>query len=84
MRRPCLKIVKDRAIFTIFVRRSLRLLTDVGYQIIDYFYTAVALDLPSTDFKNLVMRAPRRLIYSINMDMAVRLLGGYRLLVLTK
>ena len=63
---------------------ALQLLTDVGYQIIDYFYTAVALDLPSTDFKNLVMRAPRRLIYSINMDMAVRLLGGYRLLVLTK
>jgi SAM-dependent methyltransferase len=62
----------------------LQLLTDLGYQIIDYFYTAVALDLPSTDFKNLVMRIPRRLIYSINMDMAVRLLGGYRLLVLTK
>ena len=63
---------------------GLQLLIDLGYEIIDYFYTAVALDLPSTDFKNRVMRIPRRLLYSINMDMAVRLLGGYRLLILAK
>jgi SAM-dependent methyltransferase len=63
---------------------ALQLLSDVGYEIIDYFYTAVALDLPSNDLKNLVMRVPRRLLYWINMDMAVRLLGGYRLLILTK
>jgi SAM-dependent methyltransferase len=63
---------------------ALQLLRDLGYQIIDYFYTAVALDLPSTDFKNFVMRVPRRLLYSVSMDMAVRLLGGYRLLILTK
>jgi SAM-dependent methyltransferase len=63
---------------------ALQLLRDLGYQIIDYFYTAVALDLPSTNFKNLVMRLPRMVAYSVNMDMAVRLLGGYRLLILTK
>jgi len=63
---------------------GLQLLIDLGYEIIDYFYTAVALDLPSTDFKNRVLRVPRRLLYSINRDMAVRLLGGYRLLILTK
>jgi SAM-dependent methyltransferase len=63
---------------------ALQLLTDLGYNIIDWFYTAVALDLPSANFKNIVMRIPRRLLYSVNMDVAVRLLGGYRLLVLTK
>lgn len=63
---------------------ALQLLSDLGYNIIDWFYTAVALDLPSTNFKNVVMRIPRRLLYSINMDVAVRLLGGYRLLILTK
>jgi hypothetical protein len=63
---------------------ALQLLIDVGFQIVDYFYTGVALDLPSSNFKNLVMRIPRRLIYSANRDMAVRLLGGYRLLILTK
>jgi SAM-dependent methyltransferase len=63
---------------------ALQLLTDLGYTIIDWFYTAVALDLPSPNLKNIVMRVPRRLLYSINRDVAVRLLGGYRLLVLTK
>lgn len=63
---------------------ALQLLVDVGYQIIDYFYTAVALDLPSRDFRNLVMRIPRRLAYKVNKDMAVRLLGGYRLLILAE
>jgi SAM-dependent methyltransferase len=63
---------------------ALQLLIDVGFQIVDYFYTGVALDLPSSDLKNVVMRIPRRLIYSVNRDMAVRLLGGYRLLFLTK
>jgi SAM-dependent methyltransferase len=63
---------------------ALQLLIDLGYQIVDYFYTAVALDLPSVNPKNFVMRLPRKLLYSVNMDMAVRLLGGYRLLILTK
>jgi SAM-dependent methyltransferase len=63
---------------------GLQLLRDLGYDIIDWFYTAVALDLPSANLKNVVMRFPRRLFYSINRDVAVRLLGGYRLLVLTK
>jgi SAM-dependent methyltransferase len=63
---------------------ALQLLRDLGYDIIDWFYTAIALDLPSATLKNVVMRFPRRLLYSINMDVAVRLLGGYRLLALTK
>ena len=63
---------------------ALQLLIDLGYQIIDYFYTAVALDLLSINFKNLVMRVPRRLAALVNMDLAVRLLGGYRLLILTR
>jgi len=63
---------------------ALQLLSDLAYNIIDCFYTAVALDLPSANLKNVVMRIPRRLLYSINMDVAVRLLGGYRLLILTK
>jgi len=63
---------------------ALQLLRDLDYNIIDWFYTAVALDLPSADPKNIVMRIPRRLLSLINVDVAVRLLGGYRLLILTK
>jgi hypothetical protein len=44
---------------------SRHLVTFIGYQIIDHFYIAVALDLPSSDFRNLVMKVPRRLTYSI-------------------
>ena len=81
-------LIKDRQRFGhihYFTKETaLQLLSDLGYNIIDWFYTAVALDLPSTNFKNVVMRIPRRLLYSINMDVAVRLLGGYRLLILTK
>jgi hypothetical protein len=43
----------------------MQLLRDLDYNIIDWFYTAVALDLPSADPKNVVMRIPRRLLYSI-------------------
>ncbi len=81
-------LIKDRQRFGhihYFTKETaLQLLSDLGYNIIDWFYTAVALDLPSANLKNLVMRIPRRLLYSINMDMVVRLLGGYRLLILTK
>ena len=81
-------LIKDRQRFGhihYFTKETaLQLLSDLGYNIIDWFYTAVALDLPSANLKNLVMRIPRRLLYSINMDVAVRLLGGYRLLILTK
>jgi hypothetical protein len=73
-----------RKIFLQPPETALQLLTDLDYNIIDWFYTAVALDLPSANLKNVIMRIPRRLLYSINMDVAVRLLGGYRLLVLTK
>ncbi|MBV9999243.1 MAG: class I SAM-dependent methyltransferase [Verrucomicrobia bacterium] len=63
---------------------ALQLLQDLGYQIIDHFYTAVSLDIPSRELKNLVMRVPRRLLYSMNRDLAVRLLGGYRIMILAK
>jgi len=81
-------LIKDRQRFGhihYFTKETaLQLLSDLDYNIIDWFYTAVALDLPSTNFKNVVMRIPPRVLYSINMDAAVRLLGGYRLLILTK
>lgn len=63
---------------------ALQLLQDLGYQIIDHFYTAVSLDMPSRELKNLLLRVPRRLLYSINKDFAVRLLGGYRIMILAK
>lgn len=59
-------------------------LIDTGYEIIDYFYTGASIDLPAKSFKSLLARLPRKIIYNLSKDMAVRVLGGYSLMVLTK
>ncbi|HEX8045625.1 class I SAM-dependent methyltransferase [Rhizobium sp.] len=66
---------KDTAIAT---------LKDCGYSVIDYKYTASRLELPNQAFSSALMRLPRKLLFSINPDLAVRLLGGYSLLVLAE
>jgi 2-polyprenyl-3-methyl-5-hydroxy-6-metoxy-1,4-benzoquinol methylase len=63
---------------------ALATLKDTGYEICDYFYTAGSIDLPVKHFKTLLGNLPRKVLYSLNQDIAVRLLGGYSLLVLTR
>jgi SAM-dependent methyltransferase len=63
---------------------ALQTLRDTGYEVVDYFYSAVSLDLPSTQMKNLLLRVPRKLGFAIHRDLTVRILGGYRLLVLAQ
>jgi hypothetical protein len=63
---------------------GLATLQDTGYEIIDYFYTANSIELQAKSWMNLLARFPRKIMYYLNKDMAVRLLGGYSLLVLTK
>jgi SAM-dependent methyltransferase len=63
---------------------ALATLKDSGYEICDYFYTAGSIDLPKKSFKTLLANFPRKVLYGLNQDIAVRLLGGYSLLVLTK
>jgi hypothetical protein len=63
---------------------ALATLKDTGYEIIDYFYTAGALELSSKSLKSFLLRLPRWISYKINKDLAVRILGGYSLLVLTR
>jgi SAM-dependent methyltransferase len=63
---------------------ALQLLRDVGYEVRDHFYTAAALDFRSPSLRNRLPRAPRRLLGAVHEDFAVRLLGGYRLMVLAE
>jgi hypothetical protein len=63
---------------------ALATLQDTGYQIVDYFYTAGSLDLPSCSLKTTLARAPRKWLFSLYPDFAVRLLGGFSLLVLAE
>ncbi len=55
-----------------------------GFEIVDFFYTNGALDQPSNTFKSKLAKWPRKILYKINKDFAVKLLGGCSLLVLAK
>lgn len=63
---------------------ALAALKDCGYAIIDYRYTASRLELPNQALSSNLMRWPRRLLYALSPDLAVRIVGGYSLLVLAK
>lgn len=59
-------------------------LNEAGYTILDYSYTCGAIDLKRKGWKTAFMKLPRRLMFKINEDFAVRLLGGAALLLLTR
>lgn len=63
---------------------ALETLIDTGYSIMDYFYTRGSLELPNRGWKGNLLRIPRKLAFSLNEDLAVRLLGGCSLMVLAK
>jgi hypothetical protein len=63
---------------------ALETLTDAGYEIIDYFYTGGSLELPNRGWKSNMLRYPRKFAFLLHKDLAVRILGGYSLLILAK
>lgn len=67
-----------------FKDTALSTLKDCGYSVIDYKYTASRLELPNQALSSTLMRLPRKLFFSLNPDLAVRVLGGYSLLVLAE
>ena len=62
---------------------ALATLEDLGYEVLDYFYTPRAISLDNT-FKKKLLKLPRVLFFAIRKDLAVRVLGGYGLMVLVK
>ena len=67
-----------------FKQTALATLEDCGYTVIDHAYTASRLELPNQALSSRIMRLPRRAMYKVDQDFAVRLLGGYSLLVLAE
>ena len=63
---------------------ALAALTETGYTIVDYFYTAGMVEAPGKSFASKLLSWPRRLLFKVNEDFATRLLGGYSLMVLAK
>jgi SAM-dependent methyltransferase len=60
---------------------ALQMLKDVGYEVLDHFYTT---ELHGPTIKGHFLRLLRRLFFTIHEDLAVRILGGYRLMILAK
>lgn len=65
---------------------ALATLKDCGYDVIDWFYTATALELQSAALgpQTHVVNFFRRLLYPIAPNFAVNLLGGYSMMVLAR
>ena len=63
---------------------AIQMLKDAGYEVLDYFYTARAIELPAKEFTRKLLRLPRKLFFTIRKNLAVRILGGWSLLVLAK
>lgn len=62
---------------------ALETLKDADYEIIDHFYTKACFELPQSKMGN-ILKIPRKLLFSINEDLASNTLGGFSLLVLAK
>jgi hypothetical protein len=62
----------------------LRTLEETGYEIVDHFYTPFGIKFAGGGVGKWVIRPLRRSFFQVNEDLAVRVLGGYRLLVLAR
>jgi hypothetical protein len=62
---------------------ALRTLTDVGYQLVDYFFTPRCIELGERLVQKMA-RGPRKLCFGLAPDLTVRILGGYSLLALAR
>ena len=62
---------------------ALRTLTDVGYTLVDYFYTPRCIELGDQLIQKLA-RVPRQVCFALAQDLTVRFLGGYSLMVLAE
>jgi len=81
-------ILKDRAsighIHYFTKDTALATLKDTGYRVLDYCYTNRSLELANHSWKANLLKLPRKLLFSVQQDLAVRILGGFELLVLAE
>jgi hypothetical protein len=61
---------------------ALAMLQECGLGIRHWEYTSGTVDLPTDLWRRRLARYPRQLLFALAPDLAVRLLGGYSLLVL--
>lgn len=82
---PLLKVRKKVGHVHYFTKGlALSMITECGYEIIDWNYTGAAFHAPQVNWKTRLARLPRRIINAIDRDFGVRLLGGDTLMVLAR
>lgn len=59
-------------------------LVDAQYDIIDHFFTYRSLHLQNRSFGTALLKLPRRILFKMAEDIAIRILGGASLMVLAK
>jgi SAM-dependent methyltransferase len=62
---------------------ALLTLEQAGYRVLDWFYTARSIDHPAPALRSRIARWPRKALFRVHPDFAVRLMGGFSLMVLT-
>lgn len=62
---------------------AIETLKDVGYAVLDSFYTPRCIEL-GTEILQKIARLPRRVCFAMNKDLTARVLGGYSLLILAR
>lgn len=67
-----------------FKDTALATLKYCGYEIVDSFYTAAGVENSNLSLGGRLLKLPRKFMFNVNPDMAVRVLGGYSLLVLAQ
>ncbi len=84
-KRGLLKVRENYGMVNHFSKETLlQTLSDAGYEIVDSFYTTACTDLPSQELQRNLLKIPRKFLFALHQDLAVRLLGGYRFLVLAR
>lgn len=82
---PILKLRREVGHLHYFTKETaLKTLEHAGYEVVDHFYTATAVELPDRGLKANLMKLPRRALSVFSPDWAARLFGGYSLMVLAK
>jgi SAM-dependent methyltransferase len=67
-----------------FKDTALATLKYCGYEVIDSFYTPAGIEGGHLSLGARLLKLPRKLMFNINPDVTVRILGGYSLLVLAR
>jgi SAM-dependent methyltransferase len=83
--KPILHLRKSVGHIQYFTKElALKFLQDTGYELLDYCYTANGTELQIKTVKRLLAKLPRKLFFRLNQDLAVRILGGYSLMVFVR